>query len=96
MSRDLPAPRQVTAAKVVLRVLATLPPGITEGLWRHADICHLSRRGTCRQVAWLVKEHLLPALAVHAAWRPSWDAEAAVLTVLSLRRLPVVLSTLEG
>ena len=94
MSQELPPAKQVTAATVVLRTLGRLPPGVTEGLWRHADLCHLSRRGTCRQVRWLLREHLLAALAAAEDWQPSWDAEAALFTVLSVRRLPTILNTL--
>lgn len=93
MSPDLPPARQLTAATVVLATLSRLPPGVTEGLWRHADVCHLSRRGTCRQVRWLLREHLLAALTAAEDWQASWDAEAALFTLLSLRRLPVILGT---
>lgn len=92
MTGELPSARRLTAATVVLRTLGHLPPGVTEGLWRHADVCHLSRQGTCRQIRWLLRDHLLAGLAAAEDWQPSWDAEAALLTVLSLRRLPTLLS----
>lgn len=96
MSGAVPVTRELTAAKVVLQVLGRLPPGVTETLWRHADACLLLRTGSCRQLRWVLRNHLLAALATAEDWQAAWDAEAALVTVLSLRRLPTLMGTFGG
>lgn len=84
------ARERLSAARVVLLALETLPDGAAEGLWRHAVICHHEQVTCCVQGNRMIERHLVGVLRVRGDWQAGWNPAEALRAAVLVGQLPTL------